>query len=397
MKGFSKRVSQMITKLPPEQVAQLVDSLSAENESLYSILESLNTGLIICDENWKLMQVNKAAERYVPLKIRGSEYRYNEAAEFVWEVVDDDDVANFLKMCGERQKCNISEEFTLSTSSGSSRIINVSIQLLVQKKEYAGIIIKIDDITEKRNQEVLLRRMESLASLTNLAASVAHEIKNPLGSISIHIQLIQKALEKARKTDGMLPDAAFTDKHLAIVNEEIERLNQIIVDFLFAVRPVSATLELVDVNEELRAFTSFVQPELEKKNISLEVHLAEKLPRILLDTKLFKQVLINLAQNAIAAMENSSERKLLVTSKVSGDRFLVAVADTGCGMDTDTVARVFEPYFTTKAKGTGLGLTMVYKIIKEFSGDIDVKSFPGEGTIFTISLPIPQKEKLLLE
>ena len=106
-------------------------------------------------------------------------------------------------------------------------------------------------------------------------------------------------------------------------------------------------------------------------------------------------MLINLAQNAIAAMEDGG--KLLVTSKVSGDRFLVAVADTGCGMDADTVARVFEPYFTTKAKGTGLGLTMVYKIIKEFSGDIDVKSFPGEGTIFTISLPIPQKEKLLLE
>ena len=395
MKGFSKRASQMISKLPTEQVVQLVDSIVAENESLYSILESLNTGLIICDEEWKLMQVNKAAERYVPLKIRGSEYKYGENSEFVWEVIEDDDVADFIKMCSERQKCNISEEFTLSTQSGKSRIINVSIQLLVQKKEYAGIIIKIDDITEKRNQEVLLRRMESLASLTNLAASVAHEIKNPLGSISIHIQLIQKALEKARKTDGMLPDVGFTDKHLAIVNEEIERLNQIIVDFLFAVRPVSATLELVDVNEELRAFTSFVQPELERKNISLEVHLADKPPRILLDTKLFKQVLINLAQNAIAAMEDGG--KLLVTSKVSGDRFLVAVADTGCGMDADTVARVFEPYFTTKVKGTGLGLTMVYKIIKEFSGDIDVKSFPGEGTIFTISLPIPQKEKLLLE
>ena len=395
MKGFSKRVTQMISKLPAEQVVQLVDSLSAENETLYSILESLNTGLLICDEEWKLMQVNKAAERYVPLKVRSSEYRYGENSEYVWKIVEDDDVAGFIKMCSERQKCNISEEFTLSTQSGASRIITVSIQLLVQKKEYAGIIIKIDDVTEKRNQEVLLRRMESLASLTNLAASVAHEIKNPLGSISIHIQLIQKALEKARKTDGLLPDTGFTDKHIAIVNEEIERLNQIIVDFLFAVRPVSATLELVDVNEELRSFAAFVQPELERKNISFEVHLEERPPRILLDTKLFKQVLINLAQNAIAAMEDGG--KLLVTSKISGDRFLVAVADTGCGMDADTVARVFEPYFTTKAKGTGLGLTMVYKIIKEFSGDIDVKSFPGEGTIFTISLPIPQKEKLLLE
>ncbi|MCR4940003.1 MAG: PAS domain S-box protein [Treponemataceae bacterium] len=395
MKGFTKRVSQMISKLPTEQVVQLVDSLSAENESLYSILESLNTGLIICDENWKLMQVNKAAERYIPLKIRGSDYRYGENADFVWKIIDDDDVAEFLRTCSERQKCNISEEFTVSTASGSSKIINVSIQLLVQKKEYAGIIIKIDDITEKRNQEVLLRRMESLASLTNLAASVAHEIKNPLGSISIHIQLIQKALLKARKTDGLLPDMGFMDKHISVVNEEIERLNQIIVDFLFAVRPVSASLEPVDVNERIKAFISFAQPELDKKNIRLEVHLAEKAPKILLDPKLFKQALINLVQNAIAAMTEGGD--LLISTKMAGERFVIAIADTGCGMDSETVSRVFEPYFTTKAKGTGLGLTMVYKIIKEFSGDIDVKSFPGEGTVFTISLPVPQKEKLLLE
>lgn len=394
MKGITKRLSKMISKLPSEQVGQFVDSLCAENESLYSILESLNTGLIICDVNWRIMQFNKVTERFIPMTVRSSSYKYVETGAPVWKMIDDEEIAGFLESCCIRQKSNVSEEFTVSTASGSSRIITVSLQPLVKKKQYNGLIIKIDDITEKRSQEVLLRRMESLASLTNLAASVAHEIKNPLGSISIHIQLIQKALKKAREEDR-LPDEAFTDKHLSVVNEEIERLNQIIVDFLFAVRPVSASLEPVDVNGLLDGFASFILPELEKHNISLETNLAEKAPRILIDSKLFKQVLINLAQNSIAAMENGG--KLLVSSRIAGDRFLVAVADTGTGMEPETAARIFEPYFTTKAKGTGLGLTMVYKIIKEFSGDIDVKSFPGEGTIFTISLPIPQKERMLLE
>ncbi len=394
MKGFSKKISRKISRLPPEEVEKLVDSISGENEALYSILESLSTGLLICDEDWHLIQLNKAAERLIPLKYHGNDMRYVEIEEPVWEIIDDPDIAFFIKSASERQQLNVSAEFTLSTPAGS-RIITVSAQPFVQNRKVGGEIIKIDDITEKRSQEVLFRRMESLASLTNLAASVAHEIKNPLGSISIHIQLIQKALKKAKETDGMLPDEAFTDKHLNIVNEEIERLNKIVVDFLFAVRPVSAILESADVNECLSQFCDFISSELEQKKIGLEVHLAEKAPHVMLDKKLFKQVLINLVQNSIAAIKKDG--RILISTQVKNDRFIIAVADNGIGMDENTVNHIFEPYFTTKANGTGLGLTMVYKIIKEFSGDIDVKSYPGEGTVFTISLPVPQKERHLLE
>jgi len=237
--------------------------------------------------------------------------------------------------------------------------------------------------------------MENLASLTNLAASVAHEIKNPLGSISIHIQLIQKAVLKSRSTDQKLPDEKFIENYLQIVNEEIERLNKIIVDFLFAVRPISASLELTDVVLLIKSFIPFFEPELEEQHISLETQLPDSAPLLNIDQKLFKQVLINLVQNAIAALHEGG--RIILSAKTTNDLFVIRVADNGIGMDEETVHRVFEPYFTTKSNGTGLGLTMVYKIIKEFSGDITVQSYPGEGTIFTISLPIPQKEKRLLE
>ncbi len=395
MKEFAKKALTRLTRMPREQLEKLTMDIAAENETLIAVIDSLNSGLIICDSSWNILKANKAASRYLPFISHPTDNYRGEDKEPVWSIIDDLEISGFLKECSVNNKSLVTDEFTVATQGGSARIITITVQPYVQRKKIAGFIIRIDDITEQRNQEVKLRRMESLASLTNLAASVAHEIKNPLGSISIHIQLIQKTLKKARSTDGKLPDEKFVENYLGIVTEEIERLNQIIVDFLFAVRPIQASLELVDISALLENFCSFIQPELDNKIISLEKDLLISPPHVYLDTKLFKQVLINLAQNAIAAMKNGG--KLLVSSKLKNDRILVAIADSGCGMDSETLSRIFEPYFTTKANGTGLGLTMVYKIIKELGGDIDVKSFPGEGTVFTISLPVPQKELRALE
>lgn len=389
MRDFVKRVTSKVSKLTPDQIQQLLDSLNEESEVLDAVFESLSVGLIICDSHWQPLLINKMAFSCIPLAAQ------NPAGTLVWELVEDEAVADFLKTNGDTQKKYISEEFTLATPGGSARFVNIAILPLVRAKKLSGYIVQIDDVTEKRNQETLIRRMENLASLTNLAASVAHEIKNPLGAISIHIQLIQKSLKKARKSGGKLPDEKYAEKYLETVNEEIDRLNQIIVDFLFAVRPVHAQLEAADPSALLDSFTDFIQAELKEKHISLKTEYIEKAPHIMLDPKLFRQVLNNLVQNSIAAMPTGG--MLWLNTAVKGERFVLSIADTGTGMDEQTVARIFEPYFTTKAQGTGLGLTMVYKIIKEFGGDISVKSFPGEGTVFTLSFPIPQKEKRLLE
>ena len=312
----------------------------------------------------------------------------------VWNFVDDEDISNFLQQASKEKKINISEEFVIKTPAGAARFLNISLMPLVKNKQLSGSIIKIDDITEKRNQETLLHRMESLAGLTNLAASVAHEIKNPLGSISIYIQLLQKAVNKSRNSDEKLPEKKFLENYLEIINQEIDRLNNIIVDFLFAVRPISAELFPENPVKLLNSYVEFFKPELEEKNIKLKTAFLENSPKILLDEKLFKQVLINLVQNAIVAMPDGGE--LFFSTRITGDKYLISVADTGIGMNSETASRIFEPYFTTKVTGTGLGLTMVYKVIKEFGGDIEVESYEGKGTIFTISLPIPQREKHLL-
>ena len=396
MKALVKRLSNKISKLSPDQVQNVFTQLVEENESLLSVFESLSTGLFICDKNWKLLQSNKAGERYLPLTSRYYELKQQDSGfdDEVWNFVDDEDISNFLQQASKEKKINISEEFVIKTPAGAARFLNISLMPLVQNKQLSGSIIKIDDVTEKRNQETLLHRMESLAGLTNLAASVAHEIKNPLGSISIYIQLLQKTISKARNSDEKLPDEKFLENYLEIINQEIDRLNNIIVDFLFAVRPISAELIPENPVKLLNSYVDFFTPELEEKNIKLKTAFLENSPKILLDEKLFKQVMINLVQNAIVAMPDGGE--LFFSTRITGDKYLISVADTGIGMSSETASRIFEPYFTTKVTGTGLGLTMVYKVIKEFGGDIEVESYEGKGTIFTISLPIPQREKHLL-
>ncbi len=421
MSEFVRKVSQKLSKLSAEQLERFFESMHNENKTLSSTLESLSTGLVIVDGDFCYMKSNKAAERLIPFKKRLSSDKVGEVP--LWELVDDDYISSFLCKCASEQKTNVSEEFSLA-SGDKVRFITMKLLPLVEKQAkeegnafdttIAGSVIVVDDITERTQQEVMLHRMESLAGLTNLAASVAHEIKNPLGAISIHIQLLQKAVKKAREGDGMLPKEKFMEGYLSVINEEIDNLNKIVVDFLFAVRPLQVNMSLSDPDQLIEKFASFFMPEFESKGIRLELRLCKTSPRLFIDEKLFRELVVNLVQNAFAAIEerfpygasaavaggntgNDEGGSLLIESRVKDGKFILNIADNGAGMDEKTASKIFEPYYTTKATGTGLGLTMVYKIVKEFKGDIDVKSVKDHGTVFTISLPVPQKETMLLE
>ena len=251
---------------------------------------------------------------------------------------------------------------------------------LVRSKSVRGTIITIEDVTDRRADEMRNRRLESLASLTNLAATVAHEIKNPLGSISIYVQLLRKNIASCGET--LSPQNA---KYLDVVDEEIERLNRIVVDFLFAVRPLKFEFSPVDINALVLSLADFFSGELEQHKIHLQLDLAQGLPSIRGDDRFLRQMLINLVKNAIAAMPLGGSIHL--KTRLRDDVILLAVEDTGTGIPDDVIQKIFEPYFTTKVDGTGLGLTMTYKVVKEHGGDIQVISEADKGTCFTITLP----------
>lgn len=395
MNEFVEKVSEKAAKLSDEQVRRILNAAREENEVFDSIMQSIPSGIVIVDKNWCIMRLNRAAKRYMPFF-----HLHQIKSEPVWNLIADEDISNFISCCAQEQNTNVREEFSVVASDGKARFIVVSVIPLLRKSRIAGSIIFADDVTSKRQKEILIHRIENLKSLTSLAASVAHEIKNPLGAISIHIQLLQRAIKKSRESGGMLPDEQHMEKYLSVVTEEIENLNKIVMDFLFAVRPLKTNMSLADPDAIIEKAMAFFSPELESFGIEVSVSTGSSPVRILIDEKLFREVLVNIVQNAKSAVLSGRKEpggKIIVKSFVKSDHYILTVADNGCGMDESTCSRIFEPYYTTKADGTGLGLTTVYKIIKEFQGDITVNSQIGKGTVFTIQIPVPQEETMLLE
>ena len=404
MRGYVKRVWQKAGKLSNEQLISLLDDMVEENENLYSILECISAGLLIVDNDFFLKQSNKIVESRLNFSLYLDDPKASSCP--IWEIMEDEEIGDYFKKCAEKGITNTTEDFTVMTSGGSVRFITITMTPLMHDSITTGKIILVRDVTEKKNQEVLLHRMENMAGLTNLAAGMAHEIKNPLGAISIHIQLIQKALEKARQNKDLLPARKFVEDHVDVVNDEIDHLNKLIMDFLFAVRPVNAQLQLKKPALIIQNIADFLTPEFHDNNVSVKVIIKDTESRLLLDEKLLRDLMLNLAQNALAAIKTKrqEEKTLLnyqgeftIECASADNKYYIVVSDNGCGMKEETVSRIFEPYFTTKANGTGLGMTMVYKIVKEFSGEISVKSQEGKGTVFTMVFPLQQDGKLAIE
>jgi len=379
MRKFLERALEKAPRMNEESIRGLLRVLADENERLDAVLDSMMDGIVVCDEDHIPILVNKASERLLPM----SPIELFDAP--LWESVPDDELSAFFDSALNGEESIIDREFALDTKAGT-RIIAISVTPLVRDRRIRGTLIHIEETTDKRRREARLRRAENLASLTTLAAGVAHEIKNPLGSISIHVQLMRKSL-------GGKADGAIT-RYLDIVTEEIDRLNKIVVDFLFAVRPMDIAPINDDVNALLRELVEFMRVEIENDGIELTAEYGGGIPPLPFDRRYMKQALLNLVKNAEAAMPDGG--RLGLSTAVSGDELRIEVQDSGVGIPEDKMGKIFEPYFTTKENGTGLGLTLTYKIIKEHGGDISVKSRPGLGSTFTITLPIPQKDRRMI-
>ncbi|MDR3130637.1 MAG: PAS domain S-box protein [Treponema sp.] len=397
MRDFIKRALKKLNKLTFEQVQDLLISVAEEIDRLETVLDSLNQGLLVCDTRHHLVMVNKYTERFLTV----THYEYENAP--VWTLAKNEKIREFLEAAltnGDRVE---EREFDAEVK-GIPRLLSISVLPLVRDHQVSGSLIHVEDITEKRGKEARLRRAENLASLTTLAAGVAHEIKNPLGSLSIHIQLIQKALAANREMffkahpDGIdeKPAVCFDmlDKYIAVINEEIDRLNRIVVDFLFAVRPMNMDFRDGNINTLIEELVEFVKYELDEAGIGYALELDKKIPDAEFDERYMKQALLNLIKNAIAAMPEGGT--LTIKTGGTDTEIQIDVCDTGTGITEENLPKIFEPYFTTKDTGLGLGLTLVFKVIREHKGDVSVKSRKGEGSCFIVTLPIPQKETRLL-
>lgn len=232
-----------------------------------------------------------------------------------------------------------------------------------------------------------MKRADRLASIGEMAAGIAHEIKNPLAGVAGVIQVLKK-------------DMPVGDQKRAVLDEvlsQVERMDKAVRNLLSFARPPEPKMTLVDINELIGKVLDFLAPQFAKNSIMAERRLAAGLPWLTLDPDLMQQALINIALNAMQAMQNGG--KFIVETRLikpSGDRpgmVEILFSDTGKGIAAENLTRIFNPFFTTRQQGTGLGLSITQSIIEQHAGEINVSSVVGKGATFTISFPYPQRVK----
>jgi len=250
--------------------------------------------------------------------------------------------------------------------------------------------------------------------LTLLAASVAHEIGNPLNALHNHLQLMEREVGKLRRRAGSSPVgigdaariedsvspgdlselAAKLDGYLDVAKGEITRLDYIITQFLQALRPSQPNLNPHSLNRVAEEVVELLGPEIENRGIGIRLKLRRRLPKARMDSEQMKQVLVNLVKNAIQAMTNGGE--LCLQTGTAKDGVWITVSDTGGGIDDEKLKRIFDPYYTTKKKGTGLGLMIVNRIVRDHNGLIDVSSHTGSGSSFRIWIPLREPQPRMI-
>jgi two-component system, sporulation sensor kinase E len=379
--GFIQKVLQKIEKLDRSKIRNIMVELHMEKELYKLVFDSMIEGVIVTNKDRKVILINQAMEHFISVSASRIHFRELEECNF------DPEIKGVLEMAiAENQKI-LDDEVHLHRTD---KTYTLSVLPLLSDSETIGHVIIMVDITEKKMREFQLRQAESLAALTTLSAGVAHEIKNPLASIDIHIQLMNREIQKfdQEKVKNM-------KNLIAIVKEEIDRLNSIVQDFLFAVRPMNMNLSPENINDILQELVDFLKYELEEADIRIVLELDEDLPTVMVDVKYIKQAFINIIKNSIEAIHDSGEIHIKTEEETGGD-VVVHIEDTGEGIPESIMGKIFEPYFTTRKSGTGLGLVIVYKIIKELGGDIKINSREGEGTSFSVKLPVHEKKKRLL-
>jgi len=339
------------------------------------ILRSVGSGIVTMDMGGTVTSWNNAAEQ-----ITG--YRLDEIRER-WKTVFGDCIKGLFGQSDDLKLRPVRFEGEITKRDGSRATLGFTASLLKDDRETVrGIILTFQDITRLIEMEDRMRRQERLATVGSLAAGIAHEIRNPLASLSGSIQMLREDLQ-LNEDNRRLMD---------IVLRETDRLNTIITEFLDYARPkplsrMSMPLAMVlqETVDLLRNSRDF------REGLTVSCKVDPGL-RVLGDPQRLRQVFWNLLINAAQAMRHGGTLTITASPAGSGavhDEVVMSVADTGDGIAAGDVAKVFDPFFTTKADGTGLGLAIAYRIISDHEGRIDVRSEQGRGTTFTIWLPAP--------
>jgi len=379
--GFLEKLVERLDRVEQGEVRQIVKRLIREKGFLEKVFEALQEGVILLDPRGQIEFLNQAACRFFGLD---PERAMGERLSSQVRGLDCDKLIQPGKVVSRDIEVYYPE----------NRFLNFYLSPIDDEQnagETLGYVMLVRDLTRTKAEAEETLETERLNALTLLAAGVAHEIGNPLNSLDIHLQLMERKLRKleAGERQGL-------EEHLETARDEIGRLDSILKQFLSAVRPSTPRRERANLNAILHDSLKLLQPELESRGIAVELQLAGDLPPLEIDQGQFQQVFYNLLRNAYQALSGEDGR-ITLRSRSTEYEIELSIEDNGSGISPEHMGAIFEPYRTTKSSGSGLGLLIVRRIVREHGGEISIESEEGLGTKVTIHLPRHHRNVRLLE
>jgi PAS domain S-box-containing protein len=367
------RVLGRLDTLDSVNLANLVQRLARERGLFEEIFNALQEGVLVIGTDGTIEYANPAAHRLIGL---GDDEL---AGQTLWRLVPglrpslDDDPGAVAPV--------MAREFELTYPEPRT----VRLYLVPFRGEGRGapkrFAVILTDIT--RDKQTTEKRIEDerTSSVLLLAAGVAHELGNPLNSLTIHLQLLERKLKKmkASKEGDSIADS------VRVCRDEVTRLDGIVRNFLEAIRPQPPDLSETNLADVLAEVLSFQQREFADRGISVEAETPATLPPVMADRNQLKQVFFNVTKNALEAMQPGG--KLKIKSRADDDSVFLLFGDSGVGIKQEDLLRLFQPYHTTKPGGHGLGLMIVQRIMREHGGQIGLESKEGVGTVVTLQFP----------